>query len=132
MNYKGQIKDFPKEIVSKMLDYQENQGNNRDVSIFESNKRASCEENGFTWENTKEGEFFWSNIINAMKFELFFGKYPELNQRSEPATNILQLQKIKNALENKSFLLEELNLILDVIENSQSFLTVFNSINKTK
>ena len=33
MEYKGEIKGFPQEIVEKMLDYQEKQGNKRNIEI---------------------------------------------------------------------------------------------------
>lgn len=73
--YKGQIKDFPKEVVEKMLEYQVAQGNPKDVSVFEENKVDYLK--GFDWDYTKEGGTFWDNVIVNHDFELFFEKYPK-------------------------------------------------------
>jgi len=77
MTYKGQIKDFPKEVVEKMLEYQVAQGNTKDVSVFEINKIACI--NGFNWKETEEGGSFWDNVIINHNFERFFEEY----QKSE-------------------------------------------------
>jgi len=73
--YKGQIKDFPKEVVDKMLEYQVAQGNPKDVSVFEINKIACI--NGFNWKETEEGGSFWDNVIINHNFESFFKEYPK-------------------------------------------------------
>ena len=75
--YKGQIKDFPKEVVEKMLEYQVAQGNPKDVSVFEINRIACI--NGFNWKETEEGGSFWDNVIINHNFERFFEEY----QKSE-------------------------------------------------
>ena len=36
---KGELEGFPKEIISRMLDCQEEQGNPRDVSVFERDRK---------------------------------------------------------------------------------------------
>lgn len=77
--YKGQIEGFPPEIVEKMLYYQEKQGNERNVTVFEENNIRSFAFKGFSWKNTKEGDDFWQNIICRKNFDLFFEKYPKLN-----------------------------------------------------
>lgn len=73
--YKGQIENFPPEIVEKMLYYQEKQGNKRDVSVFE-NLKSSGEE-GFMWCLTEEGDDFWTDVIDDCNFDVFFAKYPK-------------------------------------------------------
>lgn len=74
---KGQLIGFPKEIISHMLDYQEEQGNPRDISVFEKN-RTCCE--GFLWHKTKEGFQFWEEVIREKNFNLFFEKYPKKDE----------------------------------------------------
>jgi len=74
---KNQIADFPKEIVEKMLYYQEQQGNKRDITVFEKNKTAGIREKGFTWSNTDEDSEFWCKVISEKKFYVFFEKYPK-------------------------------------------------------
>jgi hypothetical protein len=75
--YKGQISNFPSEIVEKMLYYQEKQGNKRDVSVFEKNKASAVK--GFEWDETDEGKDFWTDVINNNDFDCFFEKYPKSN-----------------------------------------------------
>ena len=74
---KGNLKGFTKEIIARMLDYQEEQGNLRDVSVFERDRREGHCVGGFEWYETKEGKPFWYDIINNEDFSLFFEKYPK-------------------------------------------------------
>ena len=47
--YKGDIENFPEEVVEWMCDQQVNQGNPRDVRVFEKYKLADKPDGGFTW-----------------------------------------------------------------------------------
>ena len=47
LEYGGEIKDFPPEIVEKMLEKQVEQGNKRDVSVFEKNSCLNARQGGF-------------------------------------------------------------------------------------
>jgi hypothetical protein len=71
---KGDIKDFPIEIVQRMVDYQYEQTGKYNVSLFQdcktSDKHAGC----FTWGKTAEGHLFWSKVINYKEFDVFFKK----------------------------------------------------------
>ena len=73
---KGELEGFPKEIVKRMLECQKEQGNDKDVSVFERDAIACDYSNGFRWVNTKEGYKFWQTIIVNKNFDLFFKKYP--------------------------------------------------------
>ena len=73
---KEQLTGFPKEIIALMLNYQEKQGNKRDVSVFEENRTSYC--TGFVWNKTKEGHWFWDEVIREKNFNLFFKKYPKI------------------------------------------------------
>lgn len=75
--YKGQLEGFPPEIVEKMLWWQEQQGNKRDVTVFEAALFSSYIDNGFNWSKTNEGYNFWFSVINNRNFDLFFEKYPK-------------------------------------------------------
>ena len=68
----GDIKDFPIEVVQKMVDEQVNQGNPADVSVFQKQKYG-----GFDWFKTTDGEDFWGRVIVDKNFDLFFDKYPK-------------------------------------------------------
>lgn len=74
--YKGQIKNFPKEVVEKMLEYQVAQGNPKDVSVFEDDETSDVNQKGFSWDETGEPSF-WNKVIMKKDFELFFEKYPK-------------------------------------------------------
>jgi hypothetical protein len=60
-----------------MLDYQQEQGNPRNVSVFEKDKTAAENKKGFVWRGTKEDYDFWNEVIRYKKFDLFFEKYPK-------------------------------------------------------
>ena len=77
MKYKGELEGFPEEIVEKMLERQVEQGNVRDVSVFE--KRKSQPKKGFWFDESIEGWCFWHIIVNKKQFEVFFNKYPKKN-----------------------------------------------------
>ena len=74
---KGQLIGFPKEIIARMLECQEEQCNPRDVTIFEKMINAGMDRKGFFWMDTKEGYDFWEQVINNKNFNLFFGRYPK-------------------------------------------------------
>ena len=75
--YKGQIKGFPQEVVEKMLERQVEQGNKRDITVFEKESWTSAANSGFTWCSTVEDDDFWTDVIGYKKFDLFFEKYPK-------------------------------------------------------
>ena len=74
---KGQIKDFPIEVVQKMVERQYEQTGKCNVKIFQLYKRTDKVDGGFLWRNTIEGYEFWRTIIDHNNFDLFFAKYPK-------------------------------------------------------
>lgn len=89
---KGDLKGFPKEIIARMLECQEEQGNPRDVSVFEKLIAAKQCNKGFEWDDTKEGWDFWHDVITNKNFNLFFEKYPKQEYQ--------ELKNNKNMQEN--------------------------------
>jgi hypothetical protein len=75
--FEGQLEGFPAAVVEKMLERQVEQGNKRDVSVFERNKIAGEPEGGFNWQSTTDGAGFWFDVIHDQRFECFFERYPE-------------------------------------------------------
>lgn len=69
---KGEIADFPIEVVQKMVDYQVEQGNDADISVFQHYKKRGRYNGGFAWENTEEGSNFWCDVICNGLFDRFF------------------------------------------------------------
>ena len=78
--YRGDLKGFPKEIVERMLECQVEQGNEKDVSVFETILDADRYFGGFTWIDTIEGSNWWSEVIDNKNFNMFFNKYPKTSQ----------------------------------------------------
>ena len=72
---KGNLEGFPKEIIARMLECQEEQGNLRDVTVFEEKMSAGMDIKGFAWDKTKEGWYFWEEVIGNKNFDIFFEKY---------------------------------------------------------
>lgn len=73
----GEIKDFPIEVVQKMVDNQKK----LDVTVFQKDKSALL--NGFDWEFSDEGFDFWEEVIKKENFNLFFEKYPKETDQSK-------------------------------------------------
>ena len=73
----GEIKDFPIEVVQKMVEEQIAQGNAPDVTVFQNDSNAIVEYDGFSWEETEDGIEFWEKVVNERDFDLFFKKYPK-------------------------------------------------------
>ena len=90
MEYKGELKGFPHEVVEKMLDYQEEHGNERDVSVFEGMRRTLSFDGGFNWDETIEGHIFWDNVISYKNFDLFFERYPKSDYPTLPKYFVIE------------------------------------------
>lgn len=67
----GDLSGFPIEIVERMLECQVEQGNSRNVTIFQKERTYDQIQGGFTWRNTIEGKDYWSDIINCKDFSKF-------------------------------------------------------------
>lgn len=79
MNYKvtkedliGDIKDFPIEVVQRMVDIQIEQNLNNCIVLLQF-----CAYGGFAFGITKEGWEFWNDVILNKNFDSFFEKYPK-------------------------------------------------------
>jgi len=108
--YKGQLQGFPNEVVEKMLERQVEQGNKRDVSVFERFNRDCV--NGFSWANTKEEYYFWDEVICEKNFNLFFEKYPKEEEIKLPTTE-QERDKLIDTLKSMEFNKELHSKLLD-------------------
>ena len=77
----GEIKDFPIEVVQKMVEEQVKQGDDADVTAFQESPYS-----GFLWLKTKDGVDFWNAIIEKKNFKLFFETYPMSGQSDNEET----------------------------------------------
>ena len=75
---KGEICEYPIEIVRRMCQLQIEQGNPSLVSVFQVKKDASFKEGGFSWTKSPEGCNFWASIINHSNWGTFFKVYPKV------------------------------------------------------
>jgi hypothetical protein len=73
----GDIKEYPIEVVEKMIEEQVKQGNCPNVEIFQKNLTADDADGGFNWYKSDGGSGFWIEVIEGGNFELFFEKYPK-------------------------------------------------------
>lgn len=73
----GNIKDFPIEVVEKMIEEQVRQGCQPDVEAFQQYPSAGVSDGGFNWGDSIDGNDFWEEVIGEDNFELFFEKYPK-------------------------------------------------------
>ena len=73
----GKIKDFPIEVVQKMLERQVEQGKTEDIKAFQ--EYCCLTFNGFDWSTSEEGHTFWDKVIYNKDFDLFFKKYPRVD-----------------------------------------------------
>lgn len=86
---KGEISNFPIQIVQKMVDYQVEQGNKANVEIFQLHNQMTRKGGGFDWNETVEGKSFWVNIIVNEYFNLFFQLYPKDAEKKKVRQNVL-------------------------------------------
>ena len=77
----GRIKDFPIEVVQKMVEEQVKQSDDADVTAFQESPYS-----GFLWLKTKDGVDFWNAIIEKKNFNLFFETYPKYEQSDNEET----------------------------------------------
>lgn len=66
---KGQLEDFPVELIEIMLKRQEEQGNPRDCGVFQREPIESKEDGGFDWDKTPEGHLNWEIAIRGGNFD---------------------------------------------------------------
>lgn len=117
---KGDLEGFPKEIIARMLECQEEQGNPRDISIFEKIIVA-----GFTWSFTKEGSYFWNEVINYKDFDIFFERYPKQNNQDNS-------QEFKVGDKVIDILTGQRGKIIEINTNDDNPLPIYVSFSKGK
>ena len=113
---KGQIKDFPIEVVQKMVEKQVHQGNKADVKVFQESKRASYPCGGFDKDRTKEGTVFWKEVIVDGNFSQFFKKYPQEKEKKE-LKGINLLNEFEESLKGEN-LKKSIDLLQKIISDS--------------
>lgn len=96
LTYGGDIKYFPIEVVEKMLYYQVQQGNKRDISVFENKWTTPKTHGGVDWNKTHDGFSFWYNVIELKNFDWFFIKYPKKQDTFEEKTAIEMFKEMSN------------------------------------
>ncbi len=95
--FNGGLRGFPEEVVEKMLERQVEQGNPRDVSVFEKYIGDDKQAGGFDWCTSPEGHLFWKVIIQEKDFDTFFERYP----KQEPSKKT-RLSKSSSSILTKS------------------------------
>ena len=129
---KGDLIGFPKEIIARMLETQEEQWGKIDVSVFEKDKTAGEPTKGFVWSKTKEGYDFWNTVIRYKDFALFFEKYPK-KQETKVCSKCKESRKIPLSLDSVEAGVDTLIDILQQLKQDKDYndIRVFN-IDKLK
>ena len=79
---KDDIAGYSWEIVSEMLYNQVEQGNPRDVSVFEVRRSTPKDDGGFDWDKTSEGKDYWQVVLGGGPRTSRFKAFYEKNQRT--------------------------------------------------
>lgn len=74
------FKALPIEIQTRMLDCQEEQGNERSEDPFIHSISESLVGGGFNWGASIKGDVFWNSILDEDNIENFFKRYPKKEQ----------------------------------------------------
>ena len=100
--YKGDIENFPEEVVEWMCDQQVKQGNPRNVRVFERYKLADKPDGGFTWAKVdipiecSSGSFgFCADVIENENFDIITQYFPKKSQ-SAPEIDIDAILQTKD------------------------------------
>lgn len=72
----GDIRDFPREIIIKMIENQILQGNKPDILVFQKDRNCQKDSGGFDWEKTVDGIWFWRSVLCERNYNLFFRRHP--------------------------------------------------------
>lgn len=116
---KGEIKNFPLEIVQAMCDEQVRQGNKFNPEVFQEDKLAGVPLGGFCWEHSELGNLVWDSIISYFDFKKFYTSRVIVTKESVE-------NAFKNADDNGKKLLKDLfgdrvKLYTDITERVKSF-----------
>jgi hypothetical protein len=101
----NKIAGYPIEIVNRMLECQENQGNKADLEVFKiKGPDTNSNRGGFDWGKTSEGVKFWSRIFNKKDFNHFFQYHNDIIRSGiviEEDWDIFDLANANNSLEEE-------------------------------
>ena len=89
----GSLEGFPIEIPQRMVEYQVEQGNEADVTVFQESLSAIEGQGGFNWRRTKEGDLFWGLVLISKRFDIFFGTYPHIWKRAKKGVELIAAER---------------------------------------
>ena len=81
--HKGQLEGVPNDIVERMMECQEEQGNKRDASVFEETFSQDKVRGGFDWVDTKEDSNIWGEV-EKRNFQPFYDFWKKENKKEKP------------------------------------------------
>lgn len=101
----NKITGYPIEIINRMLECQESQGNNADLEVFKiKGPDTNSNRGGFDWSKTSEGVKFWSRIFNKKDFNHFFHHHNDIIRSGiviEEDWDIFDLDNVYDHLEEE-------------------------------
>jgi hypothetical protein len=111
----NEMTDFdklPQEIQERMLECQVEQGKPQNKDVF-----RDAITNGFLFDETIEGSFFWWEVLGNKNHKLFFEKYP----KKSPLKDAIQEMKANpaEAIKVLQEYAKQFNLTVEVIFKSK-------------
>ena len=88
---RGEIKDFPIEVVQEMVNEQVMQGNKANVEVFQERVHVGRICGGFDWVASFMGATFWEDVLWRNKFDIFFQKYHKKQYSAEPNSVFIEI-----------------------------------------
>ena len=116
----GDIKDFPIEVVQKMVERQVEQGNKSDVTVFQKKAVTDDRGGGFYWSKTEERYDFWHDVIDDKNFKSFFDKYPEGKEKYTFDEKVHILNEEKETAKEEDEKEADTSIILDNSERKET------------
>lgn len=131
---KGDIAGFPIEVVQRMVDYQVEQGNEANVTVFQNRIQICASAGGFDWVRTEEGREFWGDVIVNLNFDRFFYRYPKSSTNNEQNEKVVHYrvkpEDLKGAIEG--FPIEVVQRMVDcqVEQSNKADVEIFQKVNQ--
>lgn len=123
------IRDFPVQLIKKMVEKQIAQENKGDVTIFQNNRIATKENGGFNWSETEQGFDFWYRVIHHSFFDEFFDKFYRKKIEAVIHKKVFWFRNTKNKKINAFLARKIMNLAnTDFIEVIEDCVFTYNGI----
>lgn len=123
--YKGQLEGVPNDIVERMMDCQEEQGNKRDASVFEETFSQDKVRGGFDWVDTKEDSNIWGEV-EKRNFQPFYDFWKKENKKEKSKLSYGNFVRSPHIVWHKSYFASKSKEITHKINKIETKLSKLN------